>query len=122
MNVLRRLAPRVAITLLPVLLALVHVLGGWQLPFLDRLDRFIYDVRLRATLPGTLDPPSSSSTSMTRACNGSGNGPGAATSWPGSPSRSWSASRPGCSGSTCCSSSPMPVSGLETLSQLTGPF
>lgn len=56
MNVLRRHGARIAITLLPVLLALVHVLGGWQLPFLDRLDRFIYDVRLRATLPGTLDP------------------------------------------------------------------
>ena len=83
MNALRRHGARIAITLLPVVLALAHVLGAWQLPFLERLDRFIYDVRLRATLPGTLDPPSSSSTSMTRACNGSGNGPGAATRWRG---------------------------------------
>src|SRR5689334_2714479 len=56
MNLLRRHGARIAITLLPVALALAHVLGGWQLPFVDRLDRFIYDVRLRATLPGTLDP------------------------------------------------------------------
>lgn len=56
MSVLRRHGARIAITLLPVVLALVHVFGAWQLPFLDRLDRFIYDVRLRATLPGTLDP------------------------------------------------------------------
>ncbi|MDM0019959.1 CHASE2 domain-containing protein [Variovorax saccharolyticus] len=56
MKALRRHGARIAITLLPVLLALAHVLGAWQLPFLERLDRFIYDVRLRATLPGTLDP------------------------------------------------------------------
>ncbi|MGO4392608.1 CHASE2 domain-containing protein [Variovorax sp. M-6] len=56
MNALRRHGARIAITLLPVVLALAHVLGAWQLPFLERLDRFIYDVRLRATMPGTLDP------------------------------------------------------------------
>ena len=56
MNLLRRHGARIAITLLPVMLALAHVLGAWELPFVDRLDRFIYDVRLRATLPDTLDP------------------------------------------------------------------
>jgi len=55
-HLIRRHGVRIAITLLPVVLAIAHVLGAWQLPFLDRLDRFIYDVRLRATLPATLDP------------------------------------------------------------------
>lgn len=44
------------ITLLPVLLALAHATHGVRFSFLDRLDHFIYDVRLRATLPRTLDP------------------------------------------------------------------
>jgi len=48
--------PRVAATLLAVLLMLLHVAGAWRLPLLDRLDAWIYDARLRATLPGTLDP------------------------------------------------------------------
>ncbi|RZL45724.1 MAG: adenylate/guanylate cyclase domain-containing protein [Variovorax sp.] len=45
-----------AITLLPVLLALVHATGIYRFSFVDRLDQFIYDVRLRSTLPRTLDP------------------------------------------------------------------
>ena len=56
MNGLRRHWPRIAITLLPVLLALLHAAGVWRLPFLDRLDQFIYDARLRATMPRTVDP------------------------------------------------------------------
>jgi len=55
MNALRRHWPRIAITLLPVLLALAHATGAWQLTALDRLDNLIYDIRLRATMPGTLD-------------------------------------------------------------------
>jgi adenylate cyclase len=55
MNALRRHWPRIAITLLPVLLALAHATGAWQLTVLDRLDNLIYDIRLRATMPGTLD-------------------------------------------------------------------
>ncbi|MEJ7686396.1 MAG: adenylate/guanylate cyclase domain-containing protein [Variovorax sp.] len=47
--------PRIAITLVPVLLALLHVAGAWRLPFLDRLDQLIYDARLRATMPRTAD-------------------------------------------------------------------
>ena len=43
--------PRVAATLLAVLLMLLHVAGAWRLPLLDRLDAWIYDARLRATLP-----------------------------------------------------------------------
>jgi adenylate cyclase len=56
MRALRQHWARIAITLVPVVLALLHAAGIWQLPFLDRLDNFIYDVRLRATMPRTLDP------------------------------------------------------------------
>ncbi|RZL68397.1 MAG: adenylate/guanylate cyclase domain-containing protein [Variovorax sp.] len=45
-----------AITLVPVLLALVHATDLYRFSFIDRLDHFIYDVRLRSTLPRTLDP------------------------------------------------------------------
>jgi adenylate cyclase len=48
--------PRIAITLLPVLLALAHATGLWQLSAIERLDRLIYDIRLRATMPRTLEP------------------------------------------------------------------
>ena len=51
-----RHGPRIAITLLPVLLAFIHAAGLYRFSFVDRLDNFIYDVRLRATLPRTLDP------------------------------------------------------------------
>ena len=45
----RRHWPRILLTLIPLLLALAHA-GGWlRLPFVDALDAFIYDVRLRAT-------------------------------------------------------------------------
>ncbi|QGW84724.1 CHASE2 domain-containing protein [Variovorax paradoxus] len=56
MNALRRHWPRIVITLLPVLLALAHATGAWRLSVLDHLDHLIYDTRLRATMPGTLDP------------------------------------------------------------------
>ena len=48
--------PRIAITLLPVLLALIHAAGVYRFPFVEQLDLSIYDVRLRATMPRTLDP------------------------------------------------------------------
>ena len=53
---IRRHWPRMAITLLPVLLALVHATDLYRFSFVDRLDHFIYDVRLRSTMPRTLDP------------------------------------------------------------------
>lgn len=56
MNGLRRHGARIAITLLPVMLMLAHAADVWRLPLLVRLDQFIYDARLRATMPGTLDP------------------------------------------------------------------
>ena len=56
MKALRRHWPRIAITLLPVLLALAHSTGLWRLSAIDRLDHQIYDTRLRATMPRTTDP------------------------------------------------------------------
>ncbi|MGJ7571161.1 CHASE2 domain-containing protein [Variovorax sp. RB2P76] len=53
---LRRHWPRIAITLLPLLLALAHATGAWPLSALERLDLLIYDIRLRATMPRTADP------------------------------------------------------------------
>jgi adenylate cyclase len=48
--------PRIAITLLPLILGLMHASGFVQFGLLDRLDDLIYDSRLRATMPKTLDP------------------------------------------------------------------
>ena len=38
-----------------VLLASLHAVGVWRAPLLDRLDEVLYDLRLRLTMPGTLD-------------------------------------------------------------------
>ncbi len=56
MIALRQRWARIAVTLLPVVLAVAHVVGGWHLPFVAALDYFIYDTRMRATMPRTLDP------------------------------------------------------------------
>jgi len=55
MSALRRHWPRIAITLLPVVLALLHATGVWRLGVIEHLDHLIYDARLRATMPGTPD-------------------------------------------------------------------
>ena len=47
--------PRVAISLVPVLFALLHATGFLELGLLHRIDNLIYDARLRATMPRTLD-------------------------------------------------------------------
>ena len=47
--------PRVAISLIPVLFALLHATGVLELGLLHRLDHLIYDARLRASMPRTLD-------------------------------------------------------------------
>jgi len=47
--------PRVAVTLLPLILALLHAVGILHLSVLQKLDDFIYDARLKATAPNTLD-------------------------------------------------------------------
>ncbi|MDZ7910106.1 MAG: adenylate/guanylate cyclase domain-containing protein [Gemmobacter sp.] len=44
-----------AVTLLPLVFAVLHVLGVLPLGILQRLDHNIYDARLRWTMPATLD-------------------------------------------------------------------
>jgi adenylate cyclase len=46
---------RIAITLIPLLLAFLHATGTFRLGIVDRLDEIIYDARLNATMPRTLD-------------------------------------------------------------------
>jgi len=46
---------RIAVTLIPVLLALLHAVGVARIGVLQRLDDIIYDARLQATMPRTLD-------------------------------------------------------------------
>lgn len=46
---------RMAVTLLPLFFALLHATGILPLTVLQRLDDIIYDARLRATAPQTLD-------------------------------------------------------------------
>lgn len=43
------------VVLLPLLLALLHATGMLAVPVLERLDLLIYDARLRAAMPRTLD-------------------------------------------------------------------
>ena len=46
---------RIAVTLIPLVFALLHAMGAVPIGVLQRLDDIIYDARLRATMPGTLD-------------------------------------------------------------------
>ncbi len=55
MGALIRHWPRVLVTLLPLVVVLMHAVGVVRLGVLDRLDNIIYDTRLRATMPKTLD-------------------------------------------------------------------
>ncbi len=47
--------PRIVVTLIPLLFALMHVSGVLPLTLLNRLDNIVYDARLRATMPRTVD-------------------------------------------------------------------
>ena len=47
--------PRIAVTLLPLVLALLHATALAPLRGLHQLDDIVYDARLRATMPKTLD-------------------------------------------------------------------
>ena len=47
--------PRILVTLVPLVFALLHAFGAVQLGVLQRLDDIIYDTRLQATMPRTLD-------------------------------------------------------------------
>lgn len=46
---------RIAVSLIPLLFALLHASGILQIDVLQRLDDIVYDTRLRATMPGTVD-------------------------------------------------------------------
>ena len=46
---------RIAVTLIPLLFVLLHATGVLPSGTMQRLDDLIYDTRLRATMPGTLD-------------------------------------------------------------------
>ena len=46
---------RIAVTLVPLFFALLHALGIVPMGAIDRLDDLLYDVRLQATMPNTLD-------------------------------------------------------------------
>ena len=56
MGLLARHWPRIAITLAPLVFALLHAVGALPIGFLTRLDAILYDARLRASMPRTLDP------------------------------------------------------------------
>ena len=46
---------RIAVTLIPLIFALLHASGVMRIGVLQRLDDIIYDARLRATMPKTVD-------------------------------------------------------------------
>ena len=55
MAALRQHGARIAVTLIPLVLAVLHAVGVAPMGVLQRLDHLIYDARLRATMPATLD-------------------------------------------------------------------
>ncbi|WP_372657121.1 CHASE2 domain-containing protein [Hydrogenophaga sp.] len=55
MQALSKHGRRFAITLLPLIFGVLHAVGVLPLGVLQRLDDIIYDARLRATMPTTLD-------------------------------------------------------------------
>jgi len=52
---LRRRSLRTLVVCAPLVLGFMHATGVWHMAVLDRLDQIIYDARLRATMPRTLD-------------------------------------------------------------------
>lgn len=54
-HLLRNRWRRIAVTLIPLVFALLHVADVLHLHVLERLDHIIYDTRLRVTMPRTLD-------------------------------------------------------------------
>ena len=55
MSLLLRHWPRIAVTLIPLVFALLHASGIMPLGVLQRLDDIVYDTRLRAMMPRALD-------------------------------------------------------------------
>ena len=52
MNALAKHWRRIAVTLIPLLIALLHSSEIAPIGVLQRLDDILYDARLRATMPG----------------------------------------------------------------------
>ena len=55
MQLLSKHWPRTVVTLIPLVFALMHASGILRIGVLQRLDDIIYDARLRATMPQTID-------------------------------------------------------------------
>ena len=55
MQLLSKHWPRTVVTLIPLVFALMHASGILRIGVLQRLDDIIYDARLRATMPQTMD-------------------------------------------------------------------
>lgn len=55
MNGIKKHWPRIVVTLIPLVFALFHAVGILHLGVLQRLDDIIYDTRLRATMPKSMD-------------------------------------------------------------------
>jgi len=55
MGLLAKHGSRIAVTLIPLVFALLHAVGVVRIGVLQRLDDIIYDARLRATMPRTMD-------------------------------------------------------------------
>jgi adenylate cyclase len=55
MGLLSKHWSRIAVTLIPLVFGLLHAIGVLPIGVLQRLDDIIYDARLRATMPRTLD-------------------------------------------------------------------
>src|SRR3954466_4963951 len=55
MGLLSKHWSRIAVTLVPLVFALLHAMGVLHIGVLQRLDDIIYDTRLRASMPRTMD-------------------------------------------------------------------
>lgn len=55
MSLLVKHGPRIGVTLIPLLMALLHAIGLLPLGLLQQLDNAIYDTRMRVTMPKVLD-------------------------------------------------------------------
>ena len=55
MGLLSKHWSRIAVTLIPLVFGLLHAIGVLPIGVLQRFDDIIYDARLRATMPRTLD-------------------------------------------------------------------
>lgn len=51
-----RLAARLALSALPLLLLALNATGTWRLELIDRVESYLYDLRVRLSMPGGVDP------------------------------------------------------------------